>query len=82
MTPCKRCLLSSYDPMKMYESVQIRISLIDDDERTCEDEYRERLRICEGCDDLSSGSCLQCGCFVELRAAYKDMHCPSVKKLW
>ena len=82
MIPCKRCLLSSYDPLDMFDTVRTRISLISDDERTDDAEYRRRLDICTSCDQLSGGSCLQCGCFVELRAAYRDMHCPSVYKLW
>lgn len=41
--------------------------------------YEERLFICKSCDSLNAGTCLKCGCYVELRAAGKYSHCPGKK---
>ena len=35
-----------------------------------------RLACCKACDALNAGTCMQCGCYVEMRAARLDMHCP------
>ena len=45
-----------------------------------ENEYNRRLDICKDCEKLSQGTCLRCGCYVELRAASKNAHCPG--KSW
>ena len=39
----------------------------------------ERLKICSSCERLNSGTCLACGCYVELRAALKKGKCPYKK---
>lgn len=41
--------------------------------------YEKRLSICKSCDFLNAGTCLKCGCYVELRAAGKNSHCPAKK---
>ena len=38
--------------------------------------YEARLNVCRGCDQLSNGTCMGCGCLVELRAAYRKEACP------
>ena len=45
------------------------VASLDESVRTPEDAYRARLAICEGCDQLLSGTCRLCGCYVETRAA-------------
>ncbi|MBR3461334.1 MAG: hypothetical protein IKH20_01530 [Clostridiales bacterium] len=36
----------------------------------------ERLDLCGQCEKLNRGTCLACGCFVEIRAATKKGRCP------
>ncbi|MFR1660111.1 DUF6171 family protein [Gallintestinimicrobium sp.] len=38
--------------------------------------YEKRLELCKACDYLEAGTCLACGCYVELRAAVKKNRCP------
>lgn len=38
--------------------------------------YEERLSVCKACELLNAGTCLACGCYVELRAAAKAGRCP------
>ena len=44
--------------------------------RTPDAEYTARLEHCRTCPSLNAGTCMQCGCYVEMRAARTDMHCP------
>lgn len=44
-----------------------------------EESYEKRLLICKSCDFLNAGTCLKCGCYVELRAAAKISRCPAKK---
>ena len=48
-------------------------------EKTDEKDYQKRLSICLSCDNLLSGTCLSCGCYVEIRAAIKRGRCPDKK---
>lgn len=82
---CKKCLLMDID--KEAYSLKIgRILELTEDNRKAEDSlYRQRLQVCRSCEKLSAtgeeiGTCMACGCFVELRAALKDSRCPY--KFW
>ncbi|MBR2950689.1 MAG: hypothetical protein IKC46_12660 [Lachnospiraceae bacterium] len=37
--------------------------------------YEQRLAVCKECDYLEVGTCLACGCYVELRAAVNKNKC-------
>ncbi|MGN0436084.1 MAG: DUF6171 family protein [Wujia sp.] len=81
-TFCKRCFFAEIDRDGIYKEISRIISDMPEEKRTEEAEYQRRLDICEKCDSLGEGTCGKCGCFVELRAAKKDMHCPSEKHFW
>lgn len=55
------------------------IEKIKPEEKAGEQLYSERLKKCGECEFLLSGTCLKCGCYVELRAAYKMNSCPLSK---
>ena len=38
--------------------------------------------ICRRCENLDNGTCMACGCYVEMRAARLDMHCPLTRAVW
>ncbi|MBR1623596.1 MAG: hypothetical protein IJ675_06780 [Pseudobutyrivibrio sp.] len=44
-----------------------------------DEEYERRLRVCTTCEKLNAGTCMSCGCYVELRAAAKISKCPTKK---
>ncbi len=80
---CKRCLLEELlEEQSLYEVIRQRIALLTDEERTGETEYRRRLALCQGCAELSRGTCAQCGCYVEIRAAKRRMRCPHISPKW
>lgn len=73
---CKGCSASVH-----VEDAQIRrilASLARHPEACVEDNvYSDRLSSCQSCPDLAYGTtCLHCGCFVAVRAKFRDKHCP------
>ncbi len=78
--PCIRCLLEEAGKQDVSEAVRTAVGKIPPAQRTAEEEYSRRLEICRSCEFLTEGTCLKCGCYVELRAARADSHCPYKKK--
>lgn len=74
---CRRCLLQEMaDENDYYQSVVRYRATLPAQKRTPDDAYAARLVRCKACDQLNAGTCMQCGCYVEMRAARLDMHCP------
>lgn len=73
---CKKCLLLEAGENKSFETVRDYISNLDDELKVDDDIYISRLTLCKNCDNLISGMCLKCGCYVEIRAILKDKDCP------
>lgn len=80
--PCTRCLLEEAGKRDVSEMIKERIAEIPQALRCEEAEYARRLSLCRGCEALSSGTCLKCGCYAELRAARADSYCPHEKRKW
>ncbi len=76
MNDCKRCLLYESAEVDVLDDIRARIEKLSDDERVCSQEYEKRLGFCRACDNLISGVCMKCGCYVEFRAAFKKQRCP------
>ncbi len=80
---CKKCLLLEAGETAIHVGVTDYVNSLDDDIRVDETEYNRRLNFCQGCDFLISGMCYKCGCYVEMRAAVKEQHCPNYdNRLW
>lgn len=62
-----------------YQSVQQAIKRLKASEKVSDEVYFSRLDSCKKCDNLIGGVCMKCGCYVELRAAFKKQKCPDVK---
>lgn len=76
---CKKCLLREIAEADraMIEKYKMAIKAGDRADEAC---YEERLALCKACDMLNAGTCLVCGCYVELRAAAAISACP--RKKW
>lgn len=79
---CRKCLLAETDLTEIYASVREMAAAIPEWRRTSDEDYRRRLEVCKDCDFLVEGACIKCGCYVELRAARAEMHCPHEKHFW
>lgn len=77
--PCRKCLVSELSDKSIQETVARSVSEISENDKTDEKDYQKRLSICLSCDNLLSGTCLSCGCYVEIRAAIKKGRCPDKK---
>ncbi len=88
--PCTRCLLKDYSK-EVYDRLITEglkalppEDLVPDDVSSAEDLVPDdvssaRLCICKECEKLNQGTCLACGCYVEIRAALKNGKCPYSK---
>ncbi|MDD7740307.1 MAG: DUF6171 family protein [Fusicatenibacter sp.] len=79
---CKKCLLREMDEAGYFQNMYEYIARMDEEERTSKEEYEERLAACKTCENLLSGMCRICGCYVEMRAAQKVRHCPGIHPKW
>lgn len=77
--PCLKCLLRELDEEAYMQKLHRYIEMLDADVKTGTELYEERLSACRMCDYLEAGTCLACGCYVELRAAVKKNRCPYQK---
>ena len=68
MEECKRCLLYEAAEKDVLESIKTRINKLSDSEKADDELYKKRLSECTNCDNLISGVCMKCGCYVEFRA--------------
>ena len=74
--PC-RCLLRDRADMEAErQRVKIYRSVMPEELRVEDAAYEQRLQTCMECEALQNGTCMECGCFVEMRAARQDMCCP------
>ena len=40
------------------------------------DDYENRIAICEGCERFKNDKCLECGCFMKVKAKWAEQSCP------
>lgn len=80
---CRRCLLREMTQENDYYASVVRYrAALPAKKRTPDGEYERRVTACRACSFLDSGTCMQCGCYVEMRAARTDMHCPRAGGPW
>lgn len=76
---CKKCLLYESAEGDILNDIKEKIAKLPENDKVSETEYQNRLEFCKICDNLISGVCMKCGCYVEFRAAFKKQKCPDVK---
>ena len=79
---CKKCLLRETDEAGFFQNLYDYIAHLPKEDKVPEEEYEQRISICKSCDQLLSGMCRICGCYVEMRAAMKVRHCPDLHPKW
>lgn len=70
------------DGAELYGAVTSYIERLPEKQKADEKTREARLVVCRRCDSLVNGMCALCGCFVEVRAAKKAMHCAKDSSLW
>lgn len=79
---CRRCLLEDMNDKDAERVVKDYLETMNSSEKIDDQSYRNRLDICKTCDKLLNGTCLECGCYVEIRAVLINATCPSMDKKW
>jgi len=80
---CKKCLLLEAGESVTYDEIMQYVSSLDKNDLADEVTAEKRLSICKNCEELISGMCLKCGCYVEIRARLKNSQCPNYNdKKW
>lgn len=73
---CLRCLMQDFDEETYVTKLLRVIRMMKPSERAAEEVTRQRLDTCLACDKLERGTCMACGCYVELRASMRGGRCP------
>ena len=74
--PCTRCLLKDYSK-EVYERLIVEgLKALPAEDIADGEVTAARLSVCQVCEKLNQGTCLACGCYVEIRAALKTGKCP------
>ena len=77
--PCTRCLLKDYSK-EVYEHLIVEgLKALPAEDIADGEVTAIRLGVCQACEKLNQGTCLACGCYVEIRAALKTGKCPYSK---
>ena len=79
---CKKCLLRDMPQGEYFQNLYDYIAGLEAEDKVSDDVYESRLSRCRECENLISGMCRLCGCYVEMRAAMKVRSCPQVPPLW
>lgn len=74
---CKKCLLLEAGEKVTYQEIMDYISTLDSNDLVDSETIESRLKHCKECDELISGMCRKCGCYIEVRARLKGSNCPS-----
>ena len=77
--PCTRCLLKDYSK-EVYDRLIVEgLKALPAEDIADGEVTALRLSVCQACEKLNQGTCLACGCYVEIRAALKTGKCPYSK---
>ncbi len=82
-TRCRACLLRDTLSEEEYKKTVLRVREgLAPRLRANDALYEKRLALCTACAHLQGGTCMRCGCLVEMRAMRADQHCPPPAKRW
>lgn len=74
---CKACSISVRLPIERIKDMVDEIVKSGNFNLVSEATYNFRLEQCSGCKYLEYGTtCMQCGCFVQVRALFAEKDCP------
>lgn len=79
---CKKCLLRDMPEKEYFANMYAYIENLPEEDKVSDAKYQSRLEVCQDCENLISGMCRLCGCYVEMRAAMKVRHCPGITPKW
>ena len=76
---CTRCLLKDFSKEDYDKIIVSGLKALPPEELVPDDIALSRLTVCRKCEKINQGTCLACGCYVEIRAATRKGKCPYSK---
>ena len=76
---CRQCDILSELPEDVTDYAKKLYELLPKKEKADEALMQERIAVCRDCEKREGSTCLECGCYIEIRVMKRDAHCP-VKK--
>ena len=76
---CKKCGILGDLPGDVASYAKKLYDMMPESQRADEDLIEKRLKICSECKKRQDQTCLECGCYIQIRSFAKANHCP-VKK--
>ena len=77
--PCRRCLLKDISKEDYEKLIVDGLKALPKEDLVADEVAISRLEICKECEKINQGTCLACGCYVEIRAALQKGKCPYSK---
>ena len=78
---CRKCVIPDFVEDKE-GFLSTYLGRINEEDRTEDEVYDNRLEACNKCSHFINGMCRLCGCFVAIRAAVRNNTCPDIKSNW
>ena len=79
---CKRCLIRESADTVLAGQIRQMADIIPQEERAEKELTEARLDVCRDCQHLMAGVCRKCGCYVEVRAVWREKDCPDIPGRW
>lgn len=79
---CRKCLTGELPEAEFFQNMYSYTANLDEEVKAPAKLYEKRLSLCRECSHLLNGMCRLCGCFVEMRAAVSQKHCPDIEQKW
>ena len=80
--PCILCEIRERSPKELREIIDDYLASLPEESKVPLELYEKRLSACRDCSHFHAGMCGVCGCFAEVRAVKKAMHCPRPYERW
>ena len=77
---CRQCEILSELPKDVTSYAKKLYDLLPKKERADEGLMQDRISVCKECERREMSTCLECGCYIEIRVMKKASRCP--KRKW
>ncbi len=76
---CRQCDILSKLPEDVASYAIKLYELMPKNERASDKLMEKRIGVCRDCSRREKSTCLECGCYIEIRAMKQESYCPQKK---
>ena len=73
---CRLCVDPSLPESELIAYLDNYVRTLPEQQRVSAEAYLTRLQACSDCEHQLAYTCRKCGCYVQVRASKRAMHCP------